>query len=80
LIPDGKKAPNPPDAADYASETLPELMRLLAQGHIHPVVADRFPLLEARRAHERMEEGGYEGKIVLIPTVQDPQQPHREHP
>jgi hypothetical protein len=30
------------------------------------VVAERLPLLEAARAHERLKRGGYAGKVVLI--------------
>jgi NADPH:quinone reductase-like Zn-dependent oxidoreductase len=39
---------------------------LLAAGSIKPVVAERFPLAEAARAHERIERGGYAGKVVLV--------------
>jgi NADPH:quinone reductase-like Zn-dependent oxidoreductase len=47
-------------------ETLTELLDLLAEGKINPVVAERIPLLEAARAHELMERGGYAGKVVLV--------------
>ncbi|MCB9760762.1 MAG: zinc-binding dehydrogenase [Alphaproteobacteria bacterium] len=66
LRPDGRSAPMPPDAGDFAAETLPALMGLLAAGKLAPVVAARLPLAEARRAHEMLEAGGVEGKIVLI--------------
>jgi len=32
-------------------------------------VAERIPLLEAVRAHELLERGGYAGKVVLIPSA-----------
>jgi NADPH2:quinone reductase len=47
-------------------ETLAELLDLLAAGKIKPVVAERIPLLEAARAHELLERGGYAGKMVLV--------------
>ena len=42
------------------------LFDLLEQGKIKPLVARRFPLAEARRAHELLGEGGVIGKIVLV--------------
>lgn len=38
---------------------------LLAQGRAAPVMDKSFPLAEAWRAHERLEEGSHVGKIVL---------------
>ena len=69
LIPDGKQAPLTPDLAKdkvWYRETLAELLDLLAAGKIRPVVAERFPLVEAARAHELLESGGYGGKVVLV--------------
>ncbi|HZD18256.1 MAG TPA: zinc-binding dehydrogenase [Actinomycetota bacterium] len=69
LIPDGKKAPMPPDAADpnaWYRRTLAELLELLEGGKIEPVVADRLPLADAARAHALLERGGHAGKVVLI--------------
>jgi NADPH:quinone reductase-like Zn-dependent oxidoreductase len=43
-----------------------ELLDSLAAGGITPVVAERFPLVEAARAHELLERGGYAGKVVLV--------------
>jgi NADPH2:quinone reductase len=74
LIPDGKKAPMPPDASKpnaWYRETLTELLEMLAAGRIRPVVAERFPLVEAARAHELMERGGYAGKVVLVADAGD---------
>ncbi len=69
LIPDGKKAPMPPDSGkpnEWYRETLSMLLDYLAAGKLQPVVAERFLLLEARRAHEFLERGGHAGKVVLI--------------
>jgi len=73
LIPDGKQAPLMPDLGtftqehtDWYCETLTELLDSLAEGKIKPVVAERIPLVEAARAHELLERGGYAGKVVLV--------------
>jgi NADPH2:quinone reductase len=71
LIPDGKQAPLTKDISKdnaWYRETLAELLDLLAAGKLKPVVAGRIPLLEAARAHELLERGGYAGKVVLIPA------------
>jgi NADPH:quinone reductase-like Zn-dependent oxidoreductase len=44
------------------------LLGLLEQGKIKPLIAQRLPLEEARRAHEMLGEGGVLGKIVLLPN------------
>jgi NADPH:quinone reductase-like Zn-dependent oxidoreductase len=44
------------------------LLDLLKQGKIKPLIAQRLPLEEARRAHEILGEGGVFGKIVLLPN------------
>jgi NADPH2:quinone reductase len=43
------------------------LIELLRRGDIHPVVAERLPLTEARRAHEMLESSASKGKLVLVP-------------
>lgn len=43
------------------------LVELLRQGRIHPVVAERLPLSDARRAHELLETSASKGKLVLVP-------------
>ena len=48
--------------ADFAA-----LVELLRAHKIHPVVAERLPLSEARRAHELLESSAAKGKLVLIP-------------
>jgi NADPH:quinone reductase-like Zn-dependent oxidoreductase len=47
------------------SEDLATLFALLEQGRIRPVIAARFPLSEARAAHEMIERRAVQGKIVL---------------
>ncbi len=42
------------------------LIDLLQQQKIKPLVAQRFPLSEARQAHELLGKGGVIGKIVLV--------------
>ena len=44
------------------------LLELLKQRRIKPLIAQRLPLQEARRAHEMLGEGGVVGKIVLLPN------------
>jgi NADPH:quinone reductase-like Zn-dependent oxidoreductase len=69
ILPDGKSAPLPPDLdkdSVWFNATLAELLGLLAAGEIRPVVAARIPLVEAARAHELLERGGYAGKVVLV--------------
>jgi NADPH:quinone reductase len=43
------------------------LLGLLREGKIHPVVAERLPLSDARRAHELLESSADKGKLVLVP-------------
>src|SRR5204862_4543262 len=42
------------------------LFDLLQQQKIRPLIAQRFPLAEARQAHELLGKGGVTGKIVLV--------------
>jgi NADPH2:quinone reductase len=42
------------------------LFDLLQRREIKPLIARRFPLAEARRAHEVLGKGGVIGKIVLV--------------
>jgi NADPH:quinone reductase-like Zn-dependent oxidoreductase len=43
------------------------LFDLLQQKKIKPLIARRFPLTEARQAHELLGQRGVVGKIVLVP-------------
>ena len=42
------------------------LFDLLQQQKITPLIAQRWPLAEARHAHELLGQGGVTGKIVLV--------------
>jgi NADPH2:quinone reductase len=41
-------------------------LELLQQQKIKPLIAQRFPLAEARHAQELLAKGGVTGKIVLV--------------
>jgi NADPH2:quinone reductase len=43
------------------------LLTYLAEGKLHPLIYERLPLAEARRAHELLESGKVIGKLVLKP-------------
>jgi NADPH:quinone reductase-like Zn-dependent oxidoreductase len=47
-------------------EDLIALLDLLQHQKIKPLIAQRFPLAQARRAQELLEQGGVTGKIVLV--------------
>ena len=47
-------------------EDLAALLELLRQEKISPLIAERFPLDEARKAHELLGMGGVTGKLVLV--------------
>jgi NADPH2:quinone reductase len=47
-------------------QDLTALFDLLKQQRIKPLVAQRLPLVEARRAQELLGQGGVTGKIVLV--------------
>jgi NADPH:quinone reductase-like Zn-dependent oxidoreductase len=49
-------------------QDLTALFELLQQQKIKPIVAQRFPLSDARRAQELLGKGGVVGKIVLVPN------------
>jgi len=69
VIPDGRKAPMPPNSGTpkaWYRETLAMLLDHLAAGKIEPMITARIPLVQARQAHELLERGGYRGKVVLI--------------
>ena len=56
-----------PRNADWFREDFRVLLELLREGKIHPVVAERLPLSEARHAHELLESSADKGKLVLVP-------------
>jgi NADPH2:quinone reductase len=47
-------------------QDLVTLLDLLREKKIKPLVAQRFPLAEARHAHELLGKGGVTGKLVLV--------------
>ena len=51
---------------EWFSDDLAQLIDLLAQEKIAPIVGERVPLAEAARAHELMGKKAVMGKIVLI--------------
>ena len=62
-LPVGGEPRNP----EWFREDFQVLVELLRSGDIHPVVAERLPLTEARRAHEMLESSASKGKLVLVP-------------
>jgi len=52
-------------APSWFRDDLGQLLSLLSKGQLHPVVAQRFPLSEAARAHEVLAAGATTGKLVL---------------
>jgi NADPH:quinone reductase-like Zn-dependent oxidoreductase len=56
-----------PRYPEWFREDFHALLDLLREGKIHPVVAERLPLTEARRAHELLESSAAKGKLVLVP-------------
>jgi NADPH:quinone reductase len=56
-----------PRDPDEFREDFAALLELLREGKIHPVVAERLPLSEARHAHELLESSASKGKLVLVP-------------
>ena len=56
-----------PRYPEWFREDFATLLELLRADKIHPVVAERLPLTEARRAHELLEHSAATGKLVLVP-------------
>jgi NADPH:quinone reductase-like Zn-dependent oxidoreductase len=56
-----------PRYPEWFREDFRALLELLRAGEIHPVVAERMPLTDARRAHEMLESSAAKGKLVLVP-------------
>jgi NADPH:quinone reductase-like Zn-dependent oxidoreductase len=71
VLPRGARRPLPvgggPRDPEWFREDFRALVELLREGKIHPVVAERLPLSEARRAHEMLESSAAKGKLVLVP-------------
>ncbi len=56
-----------PRYPQWFGEDFRALLDLLRTDKIHPVVAERLPLADARRAHELLESSASKGKLVLVP-------------
>src|SRR5215203_641363 len=56
-----------PRYPEWFREDFGALIELLREGKIHPAVAERLPLAEARHAHELLESSASKGKLVLVP-------------
>jgi NADPH:quinone reductase-like Zn-dependent oxidoreductase len=71
VLPVGSRRPLPvgggPRDPEWFREDFLALLELLRRGEIHPVVAERLPLADARRAHELLEQSASVGKLVLVP-------------
>jgi NADPH2:quinone reductase len=52
---------------DWFQDDFVALLDLLRDQKIHPVVAERLPLSDARRAHEMLDSSAAKGKLVLVP-------------
>jgi NADPH:quinone reductase-like Zn-dependent oxidoreductase len=63
---DGAVGGEPMDADEFR-EDFAAMVQLLREGRIHPTVAERLPLSDARRAHELLESSASRGKLVLVP-------------
>lgn len=71
LLPDGKSASTYSTGISHLNwrpflEDWGTLFKLLEEGKIDPVVAARFPILEAAKANALLESGGVVGNIVLL--------------
>jgi len=79
LLPDRKRVV--PYSIQWLKRLRPAMFRqdlialfdLLQQRKIKPLIAQRFPLAEARNAHELLGEGGVAGKIVLVRNGSSPE-------
>ena len=53
---------------DWIREDLGVLLELLSQGKISPIIGKRLPLPKVAAAHELLEQGQVQGKLVLLPN------------
>jgi NADPH:quinone reductase len=69
LLPNGKKIEGYGThrlGVDLFKEDWAKLFALLEEGRIQPIIAGKFPILEAARANELLESGQVTGNIVLF--------------
>ena len=52
---------------DWFREDLSALFSLLQEGKIHPQIQERISLADVAEAHRRLEKGGLNGKLVIVP-------------
>jgi NADPH2:quinone reductase len=55
------------DHLDRVPSVVGDLLGLLAEGAIEPIVGGSYPLADARRAHEDLTGRRTEGKLILVP-------------
>lgn len=55
----------PPYHAEPNAEQLAEVADMIRKGEVKVTVAGTFPLADVRAGHERLEGGGFRGKLVL---------------
>jgi NADPH2:quinone reductase len=53
---------------DWFVTDLGVLLAMLKRGEIKPRIAERISLDAVAEAHTRIEQGGLEGKVVLVPS------------
>jgi NADPH:quinone reductase len=53
--------------APHARTDLPESLSLASSGRVRPLIDQILPLADAAEAHERIDERGATGKLVLVP-------------
>jgi NADPH:quinone reductase-like Zn-dependent oxidoreductase len=73
VLPRSRRSPAPPVGGgprdpEQFREDFGALVAMLRAGQIHPVVAERLPLAQARKAHELLESAAGKGKLVLVPA------------
>jgi len=72
LLPNGKRAAFFGISALYMQnkrpfmEDLPVLFKLLEEGKIKPIIAQKLPVLQAAKANELLESGTVSGNLVLL--------------
>jgi NADPH:quinone reductase-like Zn-dependent oxidoreductase len=59
------RARPPEEKAEIVAGVREHVWPLLESGRVRPVIDRRFPMAEAARAHELLEESGHVGKILL---------------
>ena len=53
---------------DWYRDDLACLFVLLAAGELKPVIAARLPLEQVVTAHQKVERGDVQGRLILIPN------------